>query len=151
MMKRKSLFGLFAVAAACSALGQAAATYDNPGLLLAPPQIAPNIDALNFVNHGRFIINFTNNFLTIPTLPPPGGLPPYEMQNALNYSNYFGRFMSCNTGFRFETYDPDLGRRHRASSLYNAGTINSGTVDTTNYFTFNGVIFIGTALFLTID
>jgi hypothetical protein len=42
--------------------------------------------------------------------------------------------MSCNAGFNFETYVPVLGsQRERASSFFNAGTINCGTLDTSNY------------------
>jgi len=45
----------------CSALGQTSTFYENNGLFQAPPAIPPNIDAVNFLNSGRFIINFNNN------------------------------------------------------------------------------------------
>jgi len=131
-MNCKSFSVLFATAFCGAAAGQPALFYENNGLLVAPPAIPPNIDAFNFLNRGQFIINFTN--FTTPALPPPVGLPPYETQNTLNYTNYFGHLMSCNTGFRMEMFNSQTGLRQRASSFFNDGTINCGTVDTTNYF-----------------
>src|SRR5580765_7929925 len=59
--------------------------------------------------------------------------------------------MSCNTGFRFETYNSSTSQRQRASSFYNVGVMNTGTADTTPYFVnrfgnFGGLLveFIGT-------
>ena len=131
----------------CSALGQTSTFYENNGLFQAPPAIPPNIDAVTFLNSGRFIINFTNS--TIPLLPPPAGLPPYETQNTVNYSNFFGKLMSCNTGFRLENYNSQTSQRQRALSFYNVGTINCGTLDTINYFVIRE-FFFGTTNFISL-
>src|SRR6266404_5582952 len=133
-MKCKLLLSLAALGFACSTLAQTAGTYENPGLVLAPPDIPPQVDATNFVNAGQFIINFTNNLVTLPDFPPaPGPLYPYETANTLNYSNLFGSLMSCNLGFRLEDFDTATGQRGRAASFFNAGTIECGTINTTNF------------------
>src|SRR5438477_10637816 len=102
-MSRKLLLSLVGLALCWSSYGQTA-VYENTGTVMAPPAIPPNIDALNFVNRGQFIINFTNN--TIPFSAPPIGAAPYETQNTLNYSNFLGHYMSFNTGLRAETFNP---------------------------------------------
>src|SRR5882724_5478060 len=149
-MKCKLLFIWVALGFACSALAQTAETYENPGLVLAPPDVPPQIDAVNFVNAGQFVINFTNNFLTLPLFPPaPGPLFPYETANTLNYSNLFGSLMSCNLGFRLESFDTASGQRRRASSFFNAGTIECGTLNTTNFVvSAGGSQFFGTTQLL---
>lgn len=148
-MNGKLLFGLFALASSGSAFGQAATFYENNGVLVAPPAIPPNIDAVNFVNRGTFVINFTN--VSFPITAPPAGLPPYETQNTVNYTNAAGHLMSANLGFRLETYDSNTHLRRRAGSFFNAGTINVGTIDTTNflvgreaYFDSSNFFFLGT-------
>jgi hypothetical protein len=123
-MKSRFVAGLLGLALAFPVLGQDL-TYENPGFFAAPPEIPPNIDALNFVNDGQFIINFTNTVWLLPPYQPP---PPYEMQNVQNYTNSFGAFLSCNTGLRLQTYDPTLQVRKTASSFWNDGTINIGTI-----------------------
>src|SRR5215470_5580760 len=109
-------------------------TYENNGLVLAPPDIPPQIDATTFINAGRFLINFTNDLNTIPTFPPSAVSPiPFEMANVLNYTNLYGDLMSCNIGFRLEHFDTASGLRGRAANFHNAGTIESGTINTTNF------------------
>jgi hypothetical protein len=127
-MKQKLLCGLMALVLGPAALGQTPASYENFGLVQCPPEIPPTIDASNFVNHAQFFINFTaenNPFFPVST-------PPFETTSTLNYTNDFGAVMSCNTGFRMETYPLPSGPRKRASTLYNNGTIDCGTVGTSN-------------------
>src|ERR1017187_8135470 len=136
-MKQKLLCGLMALVLGPAALGRTPAFYENYGVVQCPPEIPPTIDASNFINHAEFFVNFTNgNILTLPFTTPP-----YETTSTLNYTNDFGAVMSCNTGFRMETYSLQSGQRQRASSLYNNGTIDCGTLGTSN------VIFIGGFLF----
>src|ERR1039457_2267422 len=136
-MKQKLLCGLMALVLGPAALGRTPAFYENYGVVQCPPEIPPTIDASNFINHAEFFVNFTNgNLLTLPV-----ATPPYETSSTLNYTNDFGAVMSCNTGFRMETYSLQSGQRQRASSLYNNGTIDCGTLGTSN------VIFIGGFLF----
>lgn len=134
VMKPKFLCSLLGLALVAPVFGQDL-TYENPGFFSAPPEIPPNIDALNFVNDGQFIINFTNTVWLLPPYQPPS---PYEMQNVQNYTNSFGAFLSCNTGLRLENYDPTLGIRQPASTFWNDGTINVGTIDTSNALFFEG-------------
>lgn len=139
-MKCKLLFGLFGLVCAQMAWAQPGEFYENNGSVLCPPEIPPNIDAINFVNRGYFIINFTNE---PPMWNPPATVPPFETQNTLHYTNANGAFMSCNQGFRMETFNQQTGRRP-AATLFNAGTINCGTAETTNLF-FGGVRFLAKA------
>src|SRR5262249_39181128 len=130
-MKRKLILSGLGLGLCWSVLGQPAQFYENDGIVRCPPAIPPNIDAINFINNGQFIINFTNSLLG--TLPPPAGVPPYETQDTKNYTNLFGKLMSCNAGFRMETYNSQTSQRQRAASFYNAGTFHAGTFDTTNF------------------
>ena len=146
-MNRKLVAGLAAVALACSAIAQEL-TYENATFLSAPPDLPPNIDAFNFVNDGTFIINLTNQLWLIPPSQSP---IPYEMQNVHNYTNSAGMFMSFNTGFRVDRFDPRVGVRGPASIFDNEGTIHCGTSDTFSTLNFEGffgitnVLFIGSA------
>jgi hypothetical protein len=120
-----------------AALSQTPASYENFGLVQCPPEIPPTIDASNFINHAQFFINFTNgNIMLLPVTTPP-----FETTSTRNYTNDFGAVMSCNTGFRMETYPLPSGPRQRASTLYNNGTIDCGTVGTSNVFIFGGLFF----------
>src|SRR5258707_3844948 len=146
-MKCKFLLGLFATAMAFSALGQGVdGFYENDALVQAPPDIIPNVDATNFVNRAHFILTFTNQ---IPFDPPPQLPYPFETQDTINYSNVgVSAFLSCNTGFRFETFNPLVGQRQPAGSVFNDGIIHCGTIDTSNTFSFfsfgSSIFFFGT-------
>jgi hypothetical protein len=146
-MNRKLVAGLSAVVLGCSAMAQQL-TYENATFLSAPPDIPPNIDAFNFVNNGTFIINLTNQIWFTPPFQPP---LPYEMQNVRNYTNSAGMFMAFNTGFRVDTFDPNVGIRQPASTFHNAGLIHCGTSDTASTLNFEGffgitnIVFVGAA------
>ena len=166
-LKRKTIAGLLAAVMGASAIGQT--IYENDGLVLAPPAFPPQIDANTFINNGKFIINFTNTFNasvfglfliegfgnlsftstnTFILSLPESGPQPYETQNTLNFTNKAGKFMSGNSGFRFDYVNGQSGLRSKAANFNNAGTINSGTVDTTNYLTESLITFIGTTQFI---
>jgi hypothetical protein len=136
-MRSKLLSGLFAVALSCSALGQSL-WYQNDGFLIAPPDVPPDIDALSFVNRGQFVINLTNQVWFLPPYQAPY---PFETQRTISYTNEFGAFMSCNSGFRLETFVRDGLPRQMASAIHNEGRINCGTVDTTNTLNIEGLFF----------
>src|SRR6516162_8124049 len=125
-MNRKLVAGFAAVVLTCSAMAQQL-TYENAAFLSAPPDIPPNIDAYNFVNNGTFIINLTNEIWFEPPFQPP---LPFEMQNVRNYTNSAGMFMSFNTGFRVDTFDPNFGFRQPAYIFDNEGIIHCGTSET---------------------
>src|SRR5258708_5295813 len=146
-MNRKLVAGLLAVTLACPLLAQEL-TYENAGLFSAPPEIPPNIDAVNFVNDGQFIINLTNQVWFWPPFQSPY---PYEMQNTRNYTNSGGAFMAFNTGLRIDTFNPNVGLRQPASVFDNEGIIHCGTSDTFSTLNFEGffgitnIIFVGSA------
>jgi hypothetical protein len=139
-MKQKLLSGIwvlaFAVAVAPVAFGQPSDYYQNVGSVICPPDIPPTIDATSFINEGQFVVNITN---FPPILPSQGPVDPYTTFDTLNYSNLFGAFLACNSGFLMQ-FNPQAGAPGSASSFYNAGTINCGTSDMTNlsYLTYRG-------------
>jgi hypothetical protein len=150
-MKCKFLICLALICPALALRAQNASVYENDGLVFAPPDVPPMIDATHFVNanNGQFIINFTNDFL--PGLFYGFGMSPFETQNTLTYSNDFGAIMACNTGFRFQTFDSVLGRSRPAASFFNGGLINCGTTDTLNFFELSRSFFFGTTQFLNLS
>ena len=129
-MKQKLILGLMALSLMPAALSQTPGSYENWGVVQCPPEIPPTIDATNFVNHAQFTINFTNEVFL------PVTIPPYYTSDTVNYTNDFGAVMSCNTGFLLETL-LQSGQEQRAGTLYNNGTINCGTVGTSNTFIVN--------------
>ena len=135
-MKQKLFCGLLALALGPMAWSQTPDLYENWGLVQAPPEITPTIDASNFVNHAEFYINFTNYVLGLPVTTPP-----FETSSTLNYTNDYGAVMSCNSGFRMENYSLQTLQRQRASSLFNRGDIECGTLSTSNVFVIGGGLF----------
>jgi len=133
-MKQKSILGLVALALTSAAWSQ---TYENWTVVQCPPEIPPNIVASTFINHAEFRINFTNfNMGALPVTAPP-----YRgWSETVNFINDFGAHMSCNTGFNIETF-PLSGSGQRAASLYNYGTIDCGTLGTSNVFIIGGFLF----------
>jgi hypothetical protein len=121
-MKSKFLSGLFGLMLVSAASAQTE-FYVNDGVVLCPPGIPPQVNAVNFVNSNYFNINFTNPFVLNPTL--------YETASTLNYTN--ARMMIANTGFRFETSPSTGGIRRMAGNFNNSGTISVGaTANNTN-------------------
>lgn len=133
-MKQKSILALVALTLVSKALSQ---TYENWTVVQCPPEVPPNIVATTFINHTEFLINFTNyNMGALPVTTPP-----YRgWSETLDFTNDFGATMSCNTGFDIQTY-PLSGSGRRASSLYNNGTIDCGTLGTSNVFVIGGFLY----------
>ena len=126
-----------ALALVPAAFSQPSTSYENFGLVECPPDIPPMIDASNFINHAQFFINFTNQ----TGLNPPLTAPLYETSDTLNYTNDFGAIMSCNVGFHLDTFSSQSSQRQRASTLFNNGTIDCGTLSTSNVFIIGGLLF----------
>jgi hypothetical protein len=114
-MKRWFILGcLAAMMLAQSAFSQAP-IYVNDSALVVPPEVAPQVDALTFVNNGLITIAFTNfDFL-----------PLFDTTRTLNFTNH--GVMTCNTGFRFDTEPAESGVRKQALTFYNDGEIDPGT------------------------
>jgi len=107
-MKRFWFLGWLMLALPWTGRG-ASAFYVNDGVVLSPPQIAPVIDATNFVNNNWFEINSI--------------FDPYETSSTVYYTNR-GTMISS-YGFRFETTPSGSGQRRRAGSLFNNGRIDA--------------------------
>ena len=92
---------------------------------LIPPNVAPNVDATNFVIDNSFTINFNNygvnsggNGLSVE--------PFFESENTLNYSN--NGTMTANTGFWFDRLTTNsINPRQMAGNFYNPGTVTAGS------------------------
>src|ERR1035437_3684049 len=111
VMKRILFSGLLALALFPVAVRATSDTYENDGTVLSPPDVAPQIDATNFVNTGSFTVNLP--LLTLTT-------DQYKTANTVNYTNT--GTMSAEWGFDLETFPgPKM-----AASFYNSGTINGG-------------------------
>jgi hypothetical protein len=115
IMNRAFLSILLGLALTGSGWAQTADFYENDGIITCPPDIAPQIDAFNFVNVGVFSIDFTN--ITPNTIL-------FTTASTLNFTNR--GFMSSNQGFEFDTAPTTAGQKRMAASYYNSGIINAG-------------------------
>lgn len=160
-MKYKLALGAIAMAVLQTVLAQPSLIYENDGIVQVPPAVAPNIDAVNFVNNNIFHIN-------LPGSSVLGNLDrPYYTLNTVNYTN-FGT-ISGNVGFLFETYAPTadyLNQFRWASTFHNIGTISCGAstnvtaglysgfsrllVSATNIYS-PGIIYAGPDSFINMD
>src|SRR5947209_3328289 len=78
LMKRKSIVALFSLLLALAGRAQPADTWVNWGVITAPPDIPPQIDALNFINSNSITLFFTN-FTISPEL--------FDTSDTLNFTN----------------------------------------------------------------
>lgn len=97
--------------------------YVNDGVVNCPPQIPPQVNAVNFVNNNFFSINFTN-FLINP--------PLYKTANTLNFTNL--GYMFANYGFQFDHGPTGAGTRKMAENFVNSGLITAGSISNVNLF-----------------
>lgn len=123
-MKCQILCGGLAAVLAAPALGATADFYVNDAVVICPPQVAPQVDATNFVNKNFFSVNFTNLVFNTQL---------YRTANTLNFTNV--SVMIANNGFQFDTGPSGAGQRRMAANFDNTGgTITAGSVDNTNVF-----------------
>jgi hypothetical protein len=90
--------------------------YINDSLFLSPPKTPPVVDATNFVNNNRFILEDTS--LLFPYITP------FSTYNTLNFTNR--SVLTCVSGFNFSTV-PTYDLPRAARSFYNSGSINAAT------------------------
>src|SRR6185295_13741653 len=102
-MKRKSVSSLFGLLLALAAPAQPVDTWLNWGVITAPPDVPPMVDALNFVNSNSITIIFTN-FTVNPEL--------FDTSDTLNFTNVGS--MAATSGFQFDTAPAISGLRHPA-------------------------------------
>jgi hypothetical protein len=111
-MNLRILTALATLAMVRMTLAGTATFYVNDGLIVCPPQVAPQVDALNFINNSLFVANSTN--LTYP----------YWTANTVTYTNV--GTMTCDNGFTFARV-PASGMAEASDLFFNSGVINSGT------------------------
>jgi hypothetical protein len=126
-MNRRLLTTGLILALAPSVLRASDSTYIWDGVKIAPPDIAPQIDATTVINNGTISVDFTNFDY----------LPQFDTSSTLNFTNTFNGYLNCNLGFRFDTAPASIGQRHRSAVFENDGLISSGAraVDVTNELT----------------
>ena len=127
MKQRFLLIGLCLYSSA-SVFGQTASAWINNSSIICPPDIAPQVDAISFINN-RFAvlsISFTNGDY----------LPVFDTTSTLNFTNH--GFMSANTGFRFDTEPVEAGFARWAANFHNTGVIESGLANNSTF------LFLGT-------
>ena len=105
-MKRLFLNGFLALALVWARLASAAdLLYENDGQINSPPDIAPQVDATNFLNDGLINIALNSFVVTNSTIFSAivlnTSILPFDFSDVQNYTNR-GQ-MLCDTGFRFDT------------------------------------------------
>ncbi len=111
-MKRfVSILSLLALAGGPSALATQS-LFENDAPVLAPPDIAPQVDATAFVNRSAFSVS--------------SSLYLYDFANCLNFTNTGSGTMFASPGFRFDFVTNSI--RLAADNFVNRGEISVGTV-----------------------
>src|SRR5437879_1754426 len=116
-MKRCLFITCLCFSTAQGVRAQTAAAWINNSSIICPPAIAPQIDAISFINNRSAVlsITFTNGDF----------LPLFDTTSTLNFTNH--GFMSADTGFRFDTEPVEAGFARWAANFHNTGIIESGT------------------------
>jgi hypothetical protein len=114
-MKRLLLWILLSALPAPLALASGNYVNNATVSVVSPPQIAPQIDASNFVNNGIFYIT---NLLGTGFTPPP----PYQSWNTRNWTN--SNRMAGDSGFRFDCFDTVGQTNGWSANFQNAGNAN---------------------------
>jgi len=124
-MKRRFLLALLAVAVASPLRGAPALFYVNDAVVQAPPEIPPQVDAINFVNRNFFSITFTNLDFDPATFSYNATL--FQTADTLNFTNI--GYMAVNPGINFLTVPSPSqpGQERMAANFYNPGTIHVGS------------------------
>jgi hypothetical protein len=117
------ILSLLAVALSSPASGQPALFYVNDAVVQAPPQIPPQVDAINFVNNSYFSITFTNLDYSGDTLSYNAVL--FQPVDCLNFTNF--SYMSVNAGINFLTVPSGAGQERMAANFFNPGVIYVGS------------------------
>jgi hypothetical protein len=99
-----------------AAMAQTALYYENDGVVNCPPEVAPQVDALNFINRGVFNVTFTNATLNSQL---------FDTANTVNFTNYGTMFGGA--GFELLTTAADNGNKRMAANIHNEGTITCGS------------------------
>ena len=114
-MKRIAVSALVALGLGSLASAQPMPFYVNDGVVTSPPDPAPQIDALNFVNNNTFTIIITNFAINSQL---------WDTSDTINFTN--NGVMTGSPGFQLDTAPSYNGYRGRAGSINNNGTITVG-------------------------
>src|SRR6266446_4465993 len=112
-----------------SVLGQPALFWENTAAIISPPDVPPQIDAINFVNDRTAILSITFGV--------GDSLPFFETSDTLNYTNR--GLMQVDTGWKFDTEPATIGYPHWAANFDNSGEIDTAVTSgniSSNIFTF---------------
>ena len=115
LMKLAVISALVALGLCSSAFAQPMPYYENDGVVQSPPQPAPQIDAVNFINNNTFIVTSTNLALNSQL---------WDTSDTVHFTN--NGVMIGSPGFQFDTAPSYNGYRTRAGSIVNNGTISVG-------------------------
>ena len=112
VMRFRLVLSLVVVVTAPLARGATVPQYVNSAIVQSPPQPAPQIDAVTFINEGYFEVNdFSFNPL------------PYESANTLTFKNMPGGIMYGSPGYFFEHVSGNT--RGPLSTFENRGSISA--------------------------
>lgn len=128
-MKRYFLLSLCLLSAVGGIRAETAAFYVNDGIIKCPPDIPPQIDAVNFVNNNWFEIAFTNFTVNSPL---------FYTANTVNFTNR--GVMICNPGFELVNAPSFSGQKKLAGSILNTGTIDVGNQSNTVTLFIGGIL-----------
>jgi hypothetical protein len=124
-MKQKLLAVLAVLALAPAALSQPDDVWENWGIIQAPPDIAPQIDAITFINHKGASFQVSGTVL-------------FDTSDTLNYTNQ--GVMTGFPGFDFRTYPSTMGQPTMAANFANlASGPSGGVINCNGTFIFGGV------------
>src|SRR5205807_945796 len=82
---------------------------------ISPPQAFPQLDVLNFVNNGLFVVS--NSFFDNINFPTT-----FQTSDTVNWTNH--NRMVGDSGFRFENFDTGESRWRRSANFVNQGLVN---------------------------
>src|SRR5207302_2027162 len=115
---KRLLLSVFASVLLASGASASTDFYINNGVVnvTGPAAAAPQIDAVNFVNTGLFIItNQAQSSLDSPPLP-------FQTWDTLNWTNR--NLIGGDPGFRFDFFDSASSRDRLSANFVNANSIN---------------------------
>src|SRR5687768_9090336 len=126
-MRKLLLGGLLSGVGALSLLAATTPVYINNSPLVAPPALAPQIDAEAFVNRSTFdVSSFFGGFIFVvgdTAVALGGNIDPYEMMNTRFVTNAPGAIMRGSPGFRFDYFSSSNNARLAQTAWENRGYI----------------------------
>src|SRR5437588_5611442 len=114
-MKRSFVFLVTVLCLVGAAQGQTI-FWQNDGVINCPPDLPPQVDAINVINNNFIAISMTNFYSNSQV---------WDTSDTLNFTN--NGAMIGDSGFRFDNAPSYSGFRQRAANIVNRGSITVGT------------------------